>query len=170
MTPITSADASYAEHDDAVSHTGGCVGLEGRWGACYFIFMSGRQKIVSKSSAEAELIASSTVGEMSVWLHYMLIGFGLDLGVPPMIMEQDNMAAIRFNTVGHGTFKRTKHINVRYFWLYRLVREGTLVIKYVPTLEMTSDILSKPIVGSKFIYLRRKLLGQVGPEDARAVE
>ena len=164
---ISSADASYAEHEDAMSHTGGCVGLEGVNGGCFFIFNSSKQKIVSKSSAEAELIASSTTGEYMVWLHYMLESFGLGLGVPSMLLEQDNQAAIRFNTAGHGTFKRTKHINVRYFWLFYLVKEGKLTIKYVPTMDMVSDILSKPIVGSKFMYLRRKLLGQDIPMDAQ---
>ena len=167
---IASADASYAEHENAMSHTGGCVGIEGMFGGCFFIFVSSKQKLVSKSSAEAELIAGSTVGEYEVWLHYMITGLGLGLGVPPMVLEQDNMATIRFITVGHGSFKRTKHFQVRFFWLYYLVKEGTMVIKYVPSLEMTSDILSKPMVGSKFLYLRRKLLGQSMPGDKHGEE
>ena len=32
-------------------------------------------------------------------------------------------------------------------------------MRYVPTDELVADILTKPLVGSKFRYLRGKLLG-----------
>lgn len=156
---IASADASYAEHEDAKSHTGGCVGVEGVDGPVYFLFLSTKQTIVAKSSAESELIAASTLGDSVVWVTAMINGFGLGTGVPATL-EQDNQSAISFLQQGRGNYKRTKHINVRYFWLKQLIDLNQLLVKYVPTLEMVSDLLSKPLLGSKFMYLRDKLLGQ----------
>jgi hypothetical protein len=91
----------------------------------------------------------------------MIAGFDLHTG-DAMTLEQDNKATITFHVKGHGTFKRTKHIDVRYFWTHGLVEAGLLVVKYIPTLDMVADLLSKPIVGSKFVYLLGKLIGYYG--------
>jgi hypothetical protein len=118
---VSAADASHAVHEDAKSHTGGCVGMEGfDDNHAYYIFICGKQSIVAKSSCEAELIAQSTVGDYTVWL----IDFLDELGYKssePAIMYQDNTSAILIGSQGTGTFKRSKHIKVRYFWLKELV-------------------------------------------------
>ena len=51
---MASADASY---------TGGCVGFRGcgDLSDSYFIFIEGKQSIVTKSSMEAELVAANAV-------------------------------------------------------------------------------------------------------------
>ena len=82
----------------------------------------------------------------------------LDTGIPAEF-QQDNKATIRISAQGKGTFKRTKHIKVRYFWLKDLIDVGVLVMSYVPTAEMVSDLLTKPLIGSKFRYLLSKMLG-----------
>jgi hypothetical protein len=156
---VASADASYAEHVDARSHTGGCVGFEGYDGNhSYFIFVSSKQPIVSKSSCEAELISANTIADYVVWLKDLMLCLELDTGIPAEF-QQDNKATIRISAQGKGTFKRTKHIKVRYFWLKDLIDVGVLVMSYVPTAEMVSDLLTKPLIGSKFRYLLSKMLG-----------
>ena len=157
---ICAADASYAEHHDAKSHTGGVIGFEGYEDQhTYFIFVSSKQPIIAKSACEAELIAQSTVGDYVVWLKDIVEE--LQLPTEKAIeMQQDNKSAMHMTTMGTGTFKRSKHIKVRYFWLKDLIDAGTMKFKYVPSLEMVADILSKPLTGYKFKYLLRKLLGQ----------
>lgn len=162
---VACADASYAEHEDAKSHSGGCVGLEGHDGHdAYFMFISSKQPIVAKSSCEAELIAANTVGDYVVWLQSMLEGLGLK-GDDSAIMYQDNQSTMRLAMQGKGTFKRSKHINVRYFWLKELLELGKLILTYLPTAEMVADIMTKPLVGYKFRYLLRKLLGYEAMEE-----
>jgi len=53
---VSAADASYAEHPDGKSHSGGAVGFESD-SSCYFEFVSSKQPVVAKSAGEAELIA-----------------------------------------------------------------------------------------------------------------
>jgi hypothetical protein len=157
---VCAADASYAEHHDAKSHTGGVVGLEGfDESHAYFIFISAKQPIIAKSACEAELIAQSTVGDYMIWLKDIIEELQLPTN-KPITMLQDNKSAIHMTTMGTGTFKRSKHIKVRYFWLKDLVDTGTLLLKYISTLDMVADILSKPLTGFKFRYLLKKLLGQ----------
>ena len=156
---VESADASYAEHDDAKSHSGGCVGFEGDGPEdCYFMFTSRKQPIVAKSSTESELICMNTVADSGEWLRIFLDEMGL-WNHQPVRMKQDNKSTIIIANQGTGTFKRTKHIRVRYFWVKDLIDQGLLTVDYVPTKEMVADILSKPLVGAQFKYLLAKLLG-----------
>ena len=158
---VVSADASYAEHHDAKSHTGGCIGFEGYEGeASYFMFISTKQSVVAKSSCEAELIALNTVAEHVVWLQDLLADMGVQFvtGVPAAV-EQDNTSTILMANRGNGTFKRTKHIKMRYFWVKDLIDAGVMVLSYTPTSLMVSDILTKPLGGSRFKTLRARLLG-----------
>jgi hypothetical protein len=156
---VVSADASYAEHPDAKSHSGGCVGFEGYNGeGCFFMFISSKQPVVAKSSCEAELICANTVADHMVWLSDLKEEVGFP-SVKPVRFDQDNQSAMQIAMQGKGTFKRTKHIKVRFFWIKDLIDSGLMVFKYVMSSEMVADILSKPTVGSKFQYLLAKLLG-----------
>ena len=60
---------------------------------------------------------------------------------------------------GTGSFKRAKHIKVRFFWLKDLIDEGEIILKYVPSEELVANMLTKATTGAKFKYLRDKLLG-----------
>ena len=52
-------DASYLTHEDAKSHSGMCYSLGEKSTACFFS-KSSKQKLVTRSSAEAELYALDT--------------------------------------------------------------------------------------------------------------
>jgi hypothetical protein len=161
------ADASYAERSTGHSQTGGCLGFEGHTDPCLFIFCSSKQPVVAKSSCEAELIAANTVGDYYVWVHECLDALELR-GDSAGVMYQDNKSTIQISEKGRGSFKRTKHIRVRFFWISELIKFGELVLSYLPTGEMIADILTKPLMGSTFRYLRRKLLGISNKPDAAA--
>ena len=60
---------------------------------------------------------------------------------------------------GTGSFKRAKHIKVRFFWLKDLIDDGLVILIYVPSEELVADMLTKATTGAKFKYLRDKLLG-----------
>ena len=67
---------------------------------------------------------------------------------------------------GNGSFKRAKHIKVRYFWLKDLIDEEEIELQYIPSEELVADLLTKSIAGAKFKYLRDKLLGALEDRDA----
>ena len=158
---ICAADASYGDHHDGKSHSGGVVGFEGD-NKCIspVMFICGKQPVVAKSSFEAEIIAASTVGDSFVWFSDFM--GEIDLVVAGSIMYQDNKSAIISMEKGGGSFKRTKHIKIRYFWLKALVDEGVLKFEYVQTAEMVADILTKPLVGPVFQFLAEKITGWFG--------
>ena len=51
----------------------------------------------------------------------------------------------------------TKHIEMRYHYVWDMVQKNILNIQYVPTTEQTIDILTKPLSLTKFVYFRDKL-------------
>ena len=58
---------------------------------------------------------------------------------------------MRLMEQGTGSFKRAKHIKVRF--------KGEIILGYVPSEELVADMLTKATTGTKFRYLRDKLLG-----------
>jgi hypothetical protein len=59
---------------------------------------------------------------------------------------------------GTGSFKRAKHIKVRFFWLKDLLGQGMLELIYTHTDELVADILTKPLQGDLFKKMRCQLL------------
>jgi hypothetical protein len=81
-------DASYAVHGDYKSHTGGYISL----GRGPIWVKSTKQKLTTKSSTEAELVAISDVLSQIIWTRDFLLEQGYDLG--PGTLFQDNMSTI----------------------------------------------------------------------------
>ena len=160
---VAKSDASYAEHPDGNSHTGGCIGFESD-SASWFMWICTKQPVVTLSTCEAELIAACTIGFCLSWSMQILHELHFDqltieIGV-------DNKCSMRLLEQSTGSFKRGKHIKVRFFWLKDLIDGGEIILKYVPSEELVADMLTKATIGAKFKYLRDKLLGTKGEDTA----
>lgn len=72
-----------------------------------------------------------------------LKGFGISLG-GPMLVKADNEGAMALarNPVFHD---RSKHIDIQFHFTRSLVKEGKIVVDYVPTAEMLADLLTKSL-------------------------
>ena len=149
-------DASYGTHPDGKSHTGRVVSL-GR--TAPVAVSSTKQKIVTKSSTESELVGlSDSVGD-GVGVAELLRTLGFE--VKPICFHQDNMSTIRMAENGASASRRTRHINVRYFFIKERIDTGEIRLSYLPTEEMIADLLTKPIQGKLFTKLRDRLLGRM---------
>ena len=147
-------DASYGVHSDCKSHSGFFISI-GKFGGPSFA-KSSKQKLVTKSSTEAELVALSDSVSQVIWTRDFLIAQGYELG--PSRVYQDNKSTITLADKGRSTSERTRHINIRYFFIKDRSESGEIAIEYLPTLEMISDVLTKPLQGALFVKLRRALL------------
>ena len=96
-TLYTFVDASFAVHKDMKSHTGGVITF-GRGGiAC----KSAKQKLMTKSSTEAELVGASDYLPSTLWVQHFLQAQGF-----PHVtscFEQDNQSAIRLERNGRAS-------------------------------------------------------------------
>ena len=76
------------------------------------------------------------------------------------ILFQDNKSAILLeNNSKRSAGKRSRALNVRYFFLTDQVKKGNLTIEYCPTDVMWADFMTKPLQGEKFRKFRDDILG-----------
>jgi hypothetical protein len=161
-------DASFAVHPDMKSHTGGVMSL-GK-GAIYGT--STRQKLNTRSSTEAELVGVNDVMPQVLWTRYFLEAQGY--GVKENIVYQDNQSSMLLENHGRASSsKRTRHINIRYFFVTDRIASNEVSVQYCPTGEMISDYFTKPLQGAQFQKFRNFIMNvdpsTNSPRDQRSV-
>mgnify|MGYP000305707936 CR=1 FL=1 len=146
-------DASYAVHPDMKSHTGGAMSMG--LGVIYGTAKS--QKLNTKSSTEAELVGTDDVMPQVLWTLYFLEAQRYK--IDDNILYQDNKSTILLLENGkRSSSKRTRAINIRYFFLTDQIEKGHLSVQHCPTKEMWADYMTKPLQGSLEIHMR-KIMG-----------
>ena len=132
------SDSNYAANtDDRRSVSGTSVKVDG----CPVIFRSNTQKYVTLSVTEAELGAGVTCAQDM--MHIYRIMTSLDLQVElPMVLEMDNKGAVDAAN-NHSVGGRTRHMDVRMYFLRELKAQGLLVIKHLPGDDNDTDIFTK---------------------------
>jgi hypothetical protein len=77
-------------------------------------------------------------------------------------MLQDNKSLILLERNGKASSgKRTRHINIYYFFITDQVNMKELTIEWCPTQQMVTDFMTKPIQGSHFRHLRDYIMRRV---------
>ena len=92
-------------------------------------------------------------------LHQLWRSLRQKLLLPPATVYQDNQAAIRLSENGVASSSRTRHIDIRYFFIQDRVENGDVKVEHLNTKSMVADYLTKPLVGELFYKLRDLLLG-----------
>jgi Reverse transcriptase (RNA-dependent DNA polymerase) len=162
-------DASFAVHPDMKSHTGGSMTL----GKGVIYGTSTRQKINTKSSTEAELVGVNDLMPQILWTRYFLEAQGYE--ITESIIHQDNKSTILLAENGKASSgRRTRHINIRYFFVKDRVASGEVKIEYCPTDIMMADFFTKPLQGALFKRMRDQIMNSnplidYGSEDCRSV-
>ena len=83
-------------------------------GDCAVLFKSCKQKVNTRSSTEAELIAVDDILPMIQWTKMFLMEQGYDLKTE---IKEDNKSTMLLMKNGRlSSGKRTKHLDVRYFY------------------------------------------------------
>ena len=73
-----------------------------------------------------------------------------------IVIYCDNQSCLKLseNPVFHD---KSKHIEIKYFYIRDLVWDGAVKLQYVFINEQVADILTKPLSIVKFAYFREKL-------------
>eukprot|EP00978_Attheya_sp_CCMP212_P015133 scaffold38933_cov32-Attheya_sp.AAC.1 len=142
-------DASYAVHPDMRSHTGATMTL----GKGSIYSTSTRQKLNTKSSTEAELVGVSDAMSQILWTRYFMEAQGY--GVDENVVGQDNMSTMLLENNGRASSsRRTRHINIRYFFVTDRIKNKEMSVIHCPTGEMVADYFTKPLQGALFKKFR----------------
>eukprot|EP00253_Pinus_taeda_P013393 PITA_13393 len=104
---------------------------------------------------EAEYVAAASCCTQLLWMMQTLQDFQITC-TPPISILCDNTSAISIskNPIMHS---KTKHIPIKYHFLWEQVLEEKVKLEYVPSNEQVADILTKPLPRETFEYVRQKL-------------
>jgi len=131
-------DSAFAIHPDFKSHTGAVM----TYGGGMAQSISRKQKLNTRSSTEAELVGADDVAIMILWTKLFMEAQGYE--IDKNILYQDNKSTILLENNGkRSSSKRTRPLNIRYFFLTDQIEKGNLHIEYCPTTEMIGDYMSE---------------------------
>jgi hypothetical protein len=145
------ADASHLHSRDLMGQSGYVIQL----GINTIICESQKQKLVSQSSMEAELISLNDSINWITWLRHIMeeVGYKQD-NIP---VYQDNLSTIQIVELGRLT-QRTKHLNARQLLASQEVKEKNIHLLHLETEEMFADMLTKSMDPVLFQKFKKRLL------------
>ena len=112
-------DASFAVHPNMRGHTGGTLTM----GRGCPIFTSTKHKLNTKSSTVSELVAVDNMIPQILWARLFMMAQGIK--IKDNILYQDNKSAMLLVENGRASSsKRTKHIEIRYYFVADLIEKG----------------------------------------------
>jgi hypothetical protein len=149
------ADAAYGVHADGTSQSGYYITI-GRYSAPITCSSSAQRSCVSLSSMEAEYVSLSSCGRRIALFRHLLEVYGFPQLEPTTIFE-DNRSTIKLAEAPQIA-RKSRHIHVRHHYIRRLIQDRIVALTYVPSHEMTADMLTKPLSPSLFLPHARRLL------------
>ena len=149
-------DASFGTRKDMRSQTGAVMSM----GTGSLYSTSRKQKLNTTSSTEAELVAVNDVMPQIIWTRQFLLSQGAK--VTHNILYQDNQSAMLLEKNGVvSSSRKTRHINIRFFFIKDCISAGELDLQYCPTDQMVGDFCTKPMQGKKFFFFRKIIMGEL---------
>lgn len=110
------------------------------------------QPSVALSTTEAEIMALAAAVQEGVWLRRLAIDLCFANNFP-LTLYEDNQGAIALMK-DHRFSDRSKHIDIRYFFLRdHLGEDGLFQLTYCDTTNMLADILTKGLGRVAFLHL-----------------
>ena len=181
-------DAAWGASDfeGRCSTTGGAI----YWKQCIIKSVSRLQSSIALSSCECELISACQVCQEAMGLRTLVafvssfqdrralrrfdmnshnlhdLSFDTDLGLPALHMKSDSEACLAVLR-SDGLNRKVRHISIAVCYIQRLVRQGYLILSWIPTAECVADILTK-ILSRALTAVHLISLGiceMVGPDD-----
>ena len=147
------ADASFATHADMKGHTGGVMSM----GKGAVISVSRKQRLNSRSSTETELIGADDMMPVLLWSINFIRAQGYEVDMARLY--QDNKSTMLFEKNGQkSSSKRTRHLNIRYFFITDQIAKGNLTVEHCPTGDMIADFYTKPLQGAQFRRFRDMIM------------
>ena len=128
----TDADSTLQKHRCAIS---GYVFLIDR-GA--ILWSSYKQELVTLSTVEAEYVAAIHAAKECIWLWH-LIGKLFPLLITITTLHCDNQVVLMLATQDNYHVQ-TKHINIYYHFICKVITSNVINMVYYPTNNMTANI------------------------------
>jgi hypothetical protein len=142
------SDASYLSRPKARSVCGG-FGYFGLPTAINGPISCGSWMIdcVCASVAEAEIAGGFQIAQIAT--NHRRIASDLGYPQPPTLLRMDNTVALGIAS-GQMNAKRSKSMDMRFFWLVDRVEQGHFIVDHIPGIWNIADHFTKPLPKTKF--------------------
>ena len=147
-------DVSFGVHPDFKSHTGATMTM----GTGAIQSGSMKQRLNTRNTCESELVGCDDMSVKVLWTRLFVEAQGYK--VERNIIYQDNKSTILLLENGkRSAGKRSRAINLRYYFMSDQKEKGNLEVEYCPTKDMTGDYMTKPKQGKEFKKFRGEIMG-----------
>jgi hypothetical protein len=99
------------------------------------------------STTESKYVAAAHATKEAMWLR-SLIQQLFNIKMAPTTKFSDNQSAIVLSR-DHQYHTHTKHINIRFHFIWWIVEQGMVHLMYCPTDDMIADTLTKALPSAK---------------------
>jgi hypothetical protein len=141
-------------------HSGGGLSL----GRGFTIVSSTNQKLNNRSSTETEIVGADDFMPAICWNRYFTKAQVCN--VKENVLFQYNKSSILLEKNGKASSsKRTKHINIWYFFITDRVSKEEVSVVWCPTGDMIGDYATKPLQGALFRKFRDQIMGVTPARD-----
>jgi hypothetical protein len=157
LDPETTSDSSFAtmqERETVLGHGITTGPLSGAIEA-----HSKSTKCAVTSVWETELAALSDAVKAQEFVTRACTEMGYDIPAARKVFC-DNQGVLTWGE-GNASNRRSRHIDVRYYYVRHAVRDGRVVLEYVPTKENYADVLTKAFNQREFKQLAARILGHL---------
>jgi len=137
--------------DDRKSTTGYCIYI----GSNLVSWTSNKQKVVSKSSTEAEYRSVAAALTDIIWIKSLLTELRVSSSVPHLYTDNHGAVLLAANPVKHSS---SKHFELDLHFVRDYVQQQRLQLTHLPSRFQVADILTKPLSSSSFCSFRDKLM------------
>ncbi|KAE8721159.1 hypothetical protein F3Y22_tig00016637pilonHSYRG00027 [Hibiscus syriacus] len=139
-------DSDYASDLDNRRSMTGYVFTLGGGPICW---KSTVQSIVALSTTETEYMAVAEAAKEALWLTGLVKELGVQQGGVQLLCDNQSTIHLAKNHVYRA---RTKHVDVRFHKIRKLVAYGEILFQKVYTDENAADMFTKPVTTDKFMH------------------
>ena len=119
-----------------------------------------KKKLNTRSSTDTELVGADEFMTSICWKRHFLTAKGYR--ILDNVLFQDNRSSIILEKNGKASSsKRTKHINIRYFFITDRVSKGDVSLVWCQTGDMIGEFMTKLLQGALFCKLRDQITGVI---------
>ncbi|RKK19546.1 hypothetical protein BFJ65_g6263 [Fusarium oxysporum f. sp. cepae] len=149
-----SSDASFADDPETRKSTQGYL-MKLFSGAV--MWQSSKQKTVTTSTTEAELLSLSHTARETIALYRLFEQIQFDPQHQPRILCDNQQTVGLIQKERPQLTSKLKHIDIHNFWLRQIHKDGKITVQWVPTTDMPADGFTKPLSAEKHSHFVKQL-------------
>ncbi|KAF6518394.1 hypothetical protein HZS61_002472 [Fusarium oxysporum f. sp. conglutinans] len=149
-----SSDASFADDPETRKSTQGYL-MKLFSGA--IMWQSSKQKTVTTSTTEAELLSLSHTARETIALYRLFEQIQFDPQHQPRILCDNQQTVGLVQKERPQLTSKLKHIDIHNFWLRQIHKDGKITVQWVPTTDMPADGFTKPLSAEKHSHFVKQL-------------